>query len=71
MSKYYVTSGNVSVICSTNVDPMTLCLQIMEVSEEGDVFGEYFYVDERGYRDSETSQEDTIVLPTKMILSQE
>lgn len=53
MAKYYVTSGELKRIVSAS-DALDACEKAL-IQASGETIGEYFYVDERGFRDQANS----------------
>ena len=71
MAKYYIKSGSLEMIYSTNQTQREACKTILWEANEHDVLDEYFYVDERGYRDYASATPDTFVIPTDEIVTEE
>jgi len=71
MAKYYISSGSLQMIYSTNKNQRDACKTILWEANEHDVLDEYFYVDERGYRDYASATPDTFVIPTDEIITEE
>lgn len=71
MAKYYISSGSLKMIYSTSKSQRDACKTILWEANEHDVLDEYFYVDERGYRDYATATPDTFVIPTDEIVTEE
>jgi hypothetical protein len=71
MAKYYISSGTLQMIYSTSKNAREACQTILWEANENDILDEYFYIDERGYRDYATANPDTIVIPTDEIISEE
>lgn len=69
MAKYYIHSGTLSIIYSTNKNVHEACKTALWETNEHDILDEYFYVDERGYKDYTTANKQTIVIPTDEIIS--
>lgn len=71
MPKYYISTGTLELIWSTDIKPYeAACGAIHEMTED-DELDEYIYIDERGYRNYVTAQSGTIVIPTDEILRRE
>jgi hypothetical protein len=70
MAKYYIQSGTLHLIYSTDKPPLEAAAAVLWESNKDDTLHEYFYVDERGFRDYSTAQPDTIVLPTEAVVRQ-
>ena len=71
MAKYYISCGSLQMIYSTNKSPWAACRTVLWETNEHDILDEYFYVDERGYRDYASATPDTIVMPSEEILKAE
>ena len=70
MSKYYISCGTLKYIMSTNRKPFRAAIQSMKEVNEHDVLDEYFYIDERGFRDYSTAQPDTKVYEAENVMKQ-
>ena len=68
MPKYYIQCGSLQLIYSTSKSQMQAAAQVLWEANEYDVLDEYFYVDERGYRDYLTADKDTQVIPTEVVV---
>ena len=66
MAKYYVKSGTLEVILSKK-DSLEAAISGLLLTNKFDTIDEYFYVDERGYRDYVSADKDTNVIRTKSI----
>jgi hypothetical protein len=62
MSKYYVKCGTLELIYSTNKNPLEAAVTTLGESNKFDVLDEYFYIDERGFRDYVTADKETQVI---------
>lgn len=71
MAKYYISSGSLQLIYSTDKNERDACKTVLWECNEHDVLDEYFYVDERGYRDYATATPATYVVPTEEIMTEE
>lgn len=70
MSKYYISSGTLQIIRSTNkMAVMAACDAVWELNDN-DTLDEFMYVDERGYRDYKTADNKTMVYKTTSVLTQ-
>ena len=69
MPKYYISSGTLQIICNTRKDPVEACCDMLDEINEHDTLDEYFYVDERGFRDYASAQPDTKVIETEHIMT--
>lgn len=68
MSKYYIKSGSLQYILSTNKDPLEAAMQTVWELNDNDTLDEYFYVDERGMRDYISAEPDTQVFKSTLVL---
>ena len=71
MPKYYIQCGSLQLIYSTDKNPLEAACQTVWETNEYDVLDEYFYVDERGYRNEGTQEKGTIVIPSDEIIAEE
>lgn len=69
MAKYYISSGSLQIVYSTKKDPVDACCDMLEELNEHDTLDEYFYVDERGFRDYTSAQPGTKVIETEHIMT--
>lgn len=67
MAKFYVKSGTLEVIISRK-DALEASIACLVMTNKFDIIDEYFYVDERGYRDYVSADNNTNVIPTKSIV---
>lgn len=67
MGKYYVKSGTLEVTLSTK-DSLEAAISGLLLTNKFDTIDEYFYVDERGYRDYVSADKKTNVISTKSIV---
>lgn len=67
MGKFYIKSGTLEVILSDN-DPLEAAIKGLMQTNKFDTIDEYFYVDERGYRDYISADSKTNVIATKSIV---
>lgn len=67
MGKYYVKSGTLEVTLSKR-DALEAAISGLLLTNKFDTIDEYFYVDERGYRDYISADSNTNVIPTKSIV---
>lgn len=68
MPKYYIQSGSLQLIYSTNKAPFHAAVTALWETNENDTIDEYFYVDERGMRGYTNADKETIVIPSELIL---
>ena len=62
MSKFYIKCGTLELIHSTNYDPLNAAVTALWETNKFDVLDEYFYVDERGFRDYVSADKETNVV---------
>lgn len=67
MAKYYVKSGTLEVVLS-QTNALEAAISGLLLTNKFDTIDEYFYVDERGYRDYVSADSNTNVIPTKSIV---
>jgi hypothetical protein len=67
MPKFYVKSGTLEVIISRK-DALEASICGLMLTNKFDTIDEYFYADERGYRDYISADSKTNVIPTKSIV---
>ena len=67
MGKYYIKSGTLEVTLSKR-DALEAAISGLLLTNKFDTIDEYFYVDERGYRDYISADKDTNVIATKSIV---
>lgn len=67
MAKYYVKSGTLEVILN-QTNSLEAAISGLMLTNKFDTIDEYFYVDERGYRDYVSADNITNVIPTKSIV---
>lgn len=70
MAKYYIQSGSLQLIYSTNKDPISAAITALWETNEHDTLDEFFYVDERGMRDYKTADKETIVIDSETVLDE-
>lgn len=68
MSKFYIRCGTLELIYSTSKNPFDAAISTLWESNNEDVLDEYFYIDERGYRDYKTADKETVVIESKNVL---
>lgn len=68
MSKFYIQCGSLQLIYSTSKSETEAAAQVLWETNEHDVLDEYFYVDERGYRDYTSADKLTQVIPTEVVM---
>ena len=51
MAKYYIKTGTLEIIFSTDKEPYDACRRVIHECNSNDEVDEYMYCDERGYRD--------------------
>ena len=67
MAKFYVKSGTLEVIISRK-DALEASIAGLLMTNKFDTIDEYFYVDERGYRDYVSADNTANVIATKSIV---
>ena len=67
MAKFYVKSGTLEIMISRK-DALEASISGLLMTNKFDTIDEYFYVDERGYRDYISADNTTNVIPTKSIV---
>lgn len=60
--KYYIKCGTLELKYSTNKTPTEAAVTTLGESNKFDVLDEYFYIDERGFRDYVTADKLTQVI---------
>lgn len=69
MSKWYVKSNTVEKIVSIiNSSPLDAAIAVFKDTNSFDIFDEYFYVDERGFRDYKNADSLTQVIKTPRVI---
>jgi hypothetical protein len=68
MPKYYIKSGTLEVIYSTNKKPLAAAADVLWETNQFDVLDEHFYIDERGIKDFSTALPDTVVYRTTKVV---
>ena len=68
MSKYYVKSGSLELVYSTRLSAFDAARMVLWECNENDQLDEFFYVDERGFRDYVSADPSTKVFDTERIL---
>jgi hypothetical protein len=67
MPKYYVKSGTLEIIISRK-DSLEASICGLLMTNKFDIIDEYFYADQRGYRDYISADKETDAIPTKSIV---
>jgi hypothetical protein len=67
MPKYYVKSRTLQVIINHS-DPLEAGVAGLLMTNKMDIIDEYFYIDERGFRDYVSADNRTNVIPTSSII---
>ena len=68
MPKYYVKSGTVEVIVSRK-DAVEASIAALLMANKNDTIDEFFYIDQRGYRDYISATPDTTVIESKHVIT--
>ena len=71
MSKYYISTGTLELIYSTDQDPYDACRTVIHEMNQYDELDEFMYCDERGMKNYLTATPKTMVFITKDILEKE
>ena len=71
MAKYYIKTGTLEIIFSTDKEPYDACRTAIHECNSNDEVDEYMYCDERGYRDAFSADQTTTVVITEDILRKE
>jgi hypothetical protein len=67
MAKFYVKSGTLEIMISRK-DALEASIAGLLMTNKFDTIDEYFYVDERGYREYVSADNETNVINTKSIV---
>ena len=67
MPKFYVQSGTLEVTISRK-DALEAAVAGLMLTNKFDMIDEYFYIDERGYRDYVSADNDTNVIKTQTVV---
>lgn len=62
MAKYYIKCGTLELIYSTNKSHQDAAATALGETNKFDILDEYFYIDERGYRDYTNADKETQVI---------
>lgn len=68
MPKYYIKCGSLEYIISTDKDALGAAMDSTFQLNDFDVLDEYFYVDERGFKNYVNAKPDTTVLNSTLVL---
>lgn len=68
MAKYYIKCGSLELIYSTNKKPRQAAVDALWETNDNDTLDEYFYIDERGFRDYTSADTRTNVFWSSTIL---
>jgi len=68
MAKYYIKCGTLELIYSTSRSHIRAAIAALWETNKFDVLDEYFYIDERGYRDYLTADKETKVIKSVKII---
>jgi hypothetical protein len=68
MAKYYVKSGSLEIIFDSDNDPFEAAQDSVWELNDNDTIDEYFYIDERGFRDYVTADNETKVFKSTAVL---
>lgn len=67
MGKYYIRSNTLQITLSKK-DVLEAAISGFLLTNKFDILDEYFYIDERGYRDYTSADKETKVIQTKSIV---
>lgn len=67
MPKYYIKCGTLELIYSTNKDHKHAAATALGETNKFDILDEYFYIDERGYKDYISADKETKVIKLSRI----
>lgn len=68
MPKYYIKSGTLELIFSTNKKPLEAACAALWETNKNDTIDEFFYIDERGMRDYVSADNNTKVIPSEKVI---
>ena len=68
MPKYYVKSGSIEIIISRK-DVLDASVAALLMANKNDTIDEFFYIDQRGYRDYISATPDTTVIESKHVIT--
>lgn len=68
MAKYYIKSGTLEIIYSSPKYPFRAAQDTVWELNDNDTIDEYFYIDERGFRDYATADNETKVFKSTAVL---
>ena len=71
MSKYYISTGTLELIYSTDKEAYDACITVIHEMNQYDELDEFMYCDERGMKNYLTATPKTMVFITKDILEKE
>tara|TARA_Y100000389_G_scaffold203428_1_gene251833 strand:- start:416 stop:643 length:228 start_codon:yes stop_codon:yes gene_type:complete len=71
MSKYYISTGTLELIYSTDKEAYDACRTVIHEMNKYDELDEFMYCDERGMKNYLTATPKTMVFITKDILEKE
>lgn len=69
MAKYYVKSGTLEMIYSTDKKQFEAAQDCVWELNDYDTLDEYFYIDERGYRNYDSADTKTFVYTSESVLN--
>lgn len=69
MAKYYVKSGTLEMIYSTDKRAFEAAQDCVWELNDYDTLDEYFYIDERGYRNYDSADTKTMVYTSESVLN--
>lgn len=70
MAKYYISSGTLQIVRSTSKTHLAAACDSVWELNDNDTIDEYFYIDQRGFRDYTSADSRTLVFRSKFVLTQ-
>lgn len=68
MAKYYIKCGSLELIYSTHKTAKEAAMDSIWETNDNDTLDEHFYIDERGFRDYTSADNETKVLRTTTVM---
>jgi len=69
VAKYYIKSGSLEMIYSCKKPSFEAAQDVVWELNDNDVLDEFFYIDERGYKDYISADKETIVYKSEDVLN--
>lgn len=70
MPKYYIKSGSLELIYSTDKKPLDAAIDGLWETNEHDALDQYFYIDEEGMKDYYSATPKTVVIRTHIVIDE-